>query len=791
MSATWQDVVDHHERRRARQAARDRNPHVPDVSLPVSDVVTYTTLSITEVVPGTRERVEDDEPLDLLGGAATTHATAPAVGVMLHVEQGWREAGLGIGRLQHSLCLAPGEVTQVAMTGWERGTHGNTREVVGEQEAASQAADRSRDTADVTHGVAAEIQRGGSSYSAVSIHASGATGGLMSAFVASGSAAHSSSVAFGASWSTGSRHATVDSRQRVRQHTAQHASNARSRAATLVSEVSREESEQFKTRVVANYNHMHALNLQYYEMLQVYELSARPVRAERCIFLPMRVGDLDPGIIVDRAADLVAAAQALGRGELADQVAAFAEKHTETSRSMADLVARRDRLREQVEQLEQQLDRQGRLEAMELERAELQRVHEQLVAERERAEHALQLMRDLEGRLEQIDEELGEQSMSTSESGEPEIVAIDVKVLDEQSRLMAQLQEILEGRPERVLEDVARRTEELEEAGRRLDDAMVAAAEPLPGDQEGRLREELDFSRRDAGEVSAQLEKLEATRLEETSRLWEAMRSDRLALHQALWAGLDPPTVETMVAGYELRGESIADTIDPEPVAIIGNYVGFRWAFPDDDDGQRRRADFEQRYLHEHAEPASDTHVLPAGGLFLEAVLGTANAAEKLDLTRFWRWDDDTIPILPTAIEQLKHRRHGERAEARPGELGDPAVRRQDLGDLPAGPSHAATAAIGRSMFRDMSGQELVQGLLETVSEATQEHMEATQTQAQEAIGAWLDHVEEVLPKVLEAVGSGDLDPSNLGSLANAFGEGGEINPEALLSIAAEVGVLL
>jgi hypothetical protein len=42
--------------------------------------------------------------------------------------------------------------------------------------------------------------------------------------------------------------------------------------------------------------------------------------------------------------------------------------------------------------------------------------------------------------------------------------------------------------------------------------------------------------------------------------------------------------------------------------------------------------------------PPKSTITLPARGMLGEAVLGTCNASEKIDLTRFWNWNDAPIP---------------------------------------------------------------------------------------------------------------------------------------------------
>ena len=53
-------------------------------------------------------------------------------------------------------------------------------------------------------------------------------------------------------------------------------------------------------------------------------------------------------------------------------------------------------------------------------------------------------------------------------------------------------------------------------------------------------------------------------------------------------------------------------------------------------------------WVRRHADystTAEDLVPLPSGGVFAEAVLGRSNSAEKLDITRFWNWQDSPIPL--------------------------------------------------------------------------------------------------------------------------------------------------
>src|SRR5262249_54443039 len=117
--------------------AQTVSPLVPNVDLPVSEAVVYRTVSISSLPAVPRLPVELEGALDLLAAAPSDGAHGLAEGVLLTHEQAWRMKGVTLGKLLHSLSLAPGEVTQVAMTNWERATTARGAEDIDVQEDAS------------------------------------------------------------------------------------------------------------------------------------------------------------------------------------------------------------------------------------------------------------------------------------------------------------------------------------------------------------------------------------------------------------------------------------------------------------------------------------------------------------------------------------------------------------------------------------------------------------------------------------------------------------------------------
>lgn len=773
---SWQTQLDRARRLRESGYGSEAAHHrlLPNPELPLGETAVYTTVAITSLPQVATAPQEIVQPVDVLS-AGTQPADGPAEGVLLTHEQAWRSKGVTLGKLLHSMSLAPGEVTQVAVSGWHRTTQGESAAETNERERAAQSAGRQREIHDVTKAVAHETTFGSSSSTTSSSEQDVGVGGILG-FLAGAGGARSTNTAFSSSvgFNTGSRSLSADSNQAVHQQTQQQASNARSRRAAVVQEVSESETEQFKTRVVANYNHTHTLNMMYYEVLQVYELATRVVDAQRCIFLPMTVMPFTQPTIVDFSRPLARATRAMGRVSLAEaieQIDHDEQKKLGRINRLLGLIARLENgsiTRSETGAItgseigvngwkQARSERQAKLGEFEAAMREEIAAHQQRMEafEREQRERLNRQPNDLHP-LERMEQE--RVANETRESLFNERQALDRTLgfgRQEQAEAIADIS------------------------------AAIASLESQIADLRIELNNAQDAIIHVPDDVTHQL------------------NSQQLLFNQALWAQLEPTQVAAMLAGKQHDGLSLAATVDPNPIAVEGHFVGFRWNFP----AQRaaQAAAFRAQHLHDDDAVIErrDTVVIPTGGVFAEAVPGRANSAEKLDLSRFWKWDEDTIPILPTAIAKLHQQRHAQRAEVRPGGLDAATVKLQALPIAPAAPAHQLASILGTSVFRDMSGSELIPGLLEAAQKAPAATSAKMQALAQDNISAFLDFAEDMAPKVGELLqtqgkkGShgneqGKLDASDIGGLQNELGEESEgLDIGELAGEAAELGLFL
>jgi len=206
------------------------------------------------------------------------------------------------------------------------------------------------------------------------------------------------------------------------------------------------------------------------------------------------------------------------------------------------------------------------------------------------------------------------------------------------------------------------------------------------------------------------------------------LQGQREYYSQAIFGALDSATLTVVLGGYQWRGKPLIDQVEPRPVTVAGNYLVLRAPVDAvEDSGVVRDGDAVSwgQLLEDRGLPlrgALDERLIPmaTGGVFAEAVLGRSNAAEKLDITRFWHWEDSPIPLVPTEIAPVAT---GSRATAEnltPGQLSPPLLNIVNPTSLPdpAGLG-AAFSALANLNFRDMSGLAGTQALVKAAMEGT------------------------------------------------------------------------
>lgn len=216
-----------------------------------------------------------------------------AHGHLLHFKQEWIADGYSMGRLLYSLPLAPGQKKQIAVLDWERRESAIRQESLEEEESLTATLSRDRDIGEMVNSVLTESSRGGSSANTSSFGGGlgigailGPVGGLLGI---GGGASNANSTA----WQNSSRNVAANSLQTLRDRTSQAAAAMRAQRSTVIQSVSQGERVSVTTETVANYNHCHAMTMEYFEVLRHMIVRQRIVDVQECLFVPLQMSRFD------------------------------------------------------------------------------------------------------------------------------------------------------------------------------------------------------------------------------------------------------------------------------------------------------------------------------------------------------------------------------------------------------------------------------------------------------------------------------------------------------------------
>ena len=63
----------------------------------------------------------------------------------------------------------------------------------------------------------------------------------------------------------------------------------------------------------------------------------------------------------------------------------------------------------------------------------------------------------------------------------------------------------------------------------------------------------------------------------DSHKLPNHLQENALYYSQAVWMKMNGPSLISMLDGYTFQGHPLADLLDPQPLATIGNYLAFRF----------------------------------------------------------------------------------------------------------------------------------------------------------------------------------------------------------------------
>lgn len=222
-----------------------------------------------------------------------SQAATIAHGHLLEFRQQWKADGYSLGDLLYSLPLAPGQKRRMVVLDWDRQELGVRQESRSFEERFSATASRDRDISEIVNSTVTESIRGGSS--ANSWGAGGGFGlgipigaGFLGIGVAGGAGGASSTA-----WQNSARGLAASTAQNLSDRTQQAAAAVRSQRGTVVTSQRQGESVSVTSEVVANYNHCHAVTLEYFEVLKHYRVDQVLADARECLFVPLEMKPFD------------------------------------------------------------------------------------------------------------------------------------------------------------------------------------------------------------------------------------------------------------------------------------------------------------------------------------------------------------------------------------------------------------------------------------------------------------------------------------------------------------------
>ena len=198
---------------------------------------------------------------------------------ILEYEQTWQDVGESLGTILYSLPLAPCESVKIAVIEAERSDEAARSDAIDARENLTHSLFRDRNIAETVKGVLRESQ-GGSSFMA------GQGAAYSGSWQNVGTFGVTHAIGYATSQSWGRRNLDANSAQDLHDSTVQNTDYVRSLNSTVIVQGTQAERHQLETRTITNHNHCHALTVQYYEVLRRLKLETRLVGSRPGVLIP-------------------------------------------------------------------------------------------------------------------------------------------------------------------------------------------------------------------------------------------------------------------------------------------------------------------------------------------------------------------------------------------------------------------------------------------------------------------------------------------------------------------------
>jgi hypothetical protein len=711
-----------------------------------------------------RADVNAHNPIDWDHEPTAYQACTVAHGHILSFKQQWVADGYSLGTLLYSLPLAPGQKKQIAIVDWERRESAARSETLTEAEELQANLTRDRDINDIVNANLAERGEGNSNSfnmgfgaghgSSAGAGAAGSSGGMGAAAGGGSVSGFAGAIGYAntnASYEA-SRDLSTNALQTLRDRTMQGASAIRNKRSTVVQTVTQGERTVAQSESVANYNHCHAITIQYFEVLRHLLVRQQLVQVQECLFIPLQVSAFDQRKTLQwreplqrflRDRSLGGAFAALDRvvsteddtptGAYADQALVHISGRLKLRFQLVSPAARAS-----AEAAEQAIYDPAAWGWFDSEWARLWGIRSEAMFNRLRDKaqsfdeefHRQVAPRLAQAIADQLKIKTGVTLSSVSIPGVlPGLPSRTQEVVAGGVTLPLDLTLVSEYRHDTPLEITVRIKGTLPALTRRdISNVWISpvSASGLPEGsrilveggylqyrtayssgflfRDDAIRDDLTSSDGVLIETSAlspdELRNQEREDLQMARQLLDHLNDNLEYYHKAIWTSMSPDRRYMMLDGFvapNSGGRSIASVVDNRIIGIVGNSLvmpvarGLRL-----DPGFAATEDENGQpiSLLDHYQPTTPDDplrlALPTKGIYAEAVMGQCNSCEHKEEDRFWRWEESPIPDSPAAIAPLNtESRRSETPNLQPTTFATPIVNMQNA---PAAPDPTGLA---------------------------------------------------------------------------------------------------
>ena len=742
--------------------------------------------------PG-RRNVNVENEIDWDNNPTVYHNTTIAHGHVLHLKQIWKNAGYSLGKILNSIALLPGQQKNIAVMEWNRTNISARTEDQTNIEELSANLSRDRDVSEVMNSAFSENIRASSQVqSKTSGWSVGASVGFPVGPVmvgVSGGYSSSKSSANSSASQDANRNLSANSLNKLRDSINQSATSLRSQRSTVVQTVSQNESFAVTTEVIANYNHCHALTMQYFEILRHIVIEQKLVDVQECLFVPLPMDKFDDekvlrwkntlsGILIDRS--LYEGLNAVSRiktnyqdidypdGRFCDDLIDYLDGEMtisfEIARPADEVKNENDQITDDIEKLKNHWNNNPILRHFPSLQAQVINNYKEVKINEQKQRDAIFENEIVPKIVEHLIDKLTIRVNNTTDLTGIDFTLIDVYE-NRRVRGWAELRRYAQegrlselsakGRPLRIKFHTTSPINIKRSAINSLQiyfDLSETTDNSYPHrillhsfksnystlHYKGNLatsyniKDDIKLNANDNAWVQAPLnfdEKRNPKKEDKAiaKRLLNHLEEYREFYHKQIWLSMDPNRLFGLIDGFiapHSGGRSIASVCENRIIGVVGNNLILPVVPGVKLDPTYHLA--EGATLLEHYQPTTPPDpfriCIPTNGVYGEAVMGACNSCEKIDDTRYWKWEEHPIPNKPTEINPINtDTRYVDPGNLQTKEMATPMVNIQNAPEAPAPTGLSSVFEImGKNgIFGDMTG---LQGSQEIVKHALTEN---------------------------------------------------------------------